>query len=99
MGRLTLTIAGRPYSVASRDGEEGKLRALAAMLERHATAAQRASGGSVERTLLYIALMLADELSERESAPGAGLPPAILERIAERLEAVASTLEEPATDA
>ncbi len=95
MAQVTLTIAGRPHLVACRDGEEAALRGLGAMLERHAATAQRASGGSSERTLLYIALMLADQLAEREADPMAGLPPALLERIAERLEAVAATLEEP----
>ncbi|WP_230769141.1 cell division protein ZapA [Sphingomonas sp. Leaf4] len=98
MAQVTLTVAGRPHLVACRDGEESSLRALGAMLERHAATAQRASGGSSERTLLYIALMLADQLSEREANPAAGLPPAVLERIAERLEAVAAALEEPAED-
>lgn len=95
MGQITLNVAGRAYQVGCRDGEEPKLRALGAMLERHAAAAQRASGASPERTLLYIALMVADELAEREADPAAGLSAAVLARIAERLEAVATTLEEP----
>ncbi len=99
MGQISLNVAGRAHQVGCRDGEEPKLRALGAMLERHAPAAQRASGGSSERTLLYIALMLADQLAEREANPAAGLPPTVLERIAERLEAVASALEERPTDA
>ncbi|MGN5374304.1 cell division protein ZapA [Sphingomonas hankookensis] len=64
MGQITLSIAGRSHQVGCRDGEEPKLRALGAVLERHAAAAQRASGGSSERTLLYIALILADQLAE-----------------------------------
>ena len=98
MGQITLSIAGRNHQVGCRDGEEPKLRALGAMLERHAPAAQHASGGSPERTLLYIALILADQLSERE-APAADGTGELLDRIAERLEAVASALEEPAPDA
>ncbi len=99
MAQVTLTIAGRPHVVACKDGEEATLRGLGAMLERHAAAAQRASGGTSERTLLYIALMLADRLVEHEAHPAAGIDPAMLERIAERLEAVASALEEPPADA
>ncbi len=99
MGQITLRIAGRNHQVGCRDGEEPKLRALGAMLERHAPAAQHASGGSPERTLLYIALILADQLSEREAPAAADGTGELLDRIAERLEAVASALEEPAQDA
>ncbi len=99
MGQITLTIAGRNHQVGCRDGEEPKLRALGAMLERHAPAAQHASGGSPERTLLYIALILADQLSEREAPAAADGTAELLDRVAERLEAVATALEEPAPDA
>lgn len=98
MGQIALSVAGREYQVGCRDGEEPKLRALGAMLERHAVAAQRAAGGSAERTLLYIALMVADELAEREENPAAGLSAAVLTQIAERLETVAATLEEVPQD-
>lgn len=99
MGQITLNIAGRSHQVGCRDGEEPKLRALGAMLERHAPAVQHAAAGSSERTLLYIALILADQLAEREAGPQPGLTSAVLEQIAERLEAVASALEEPGPNA
>ena len=100
MGKVTLHIAGRDHSVACRPGEEAHLRGLAARLDTHAETALRASGGlSAERTLLYIALLLADELVEAERNPATGMPPAAMERIAERLEAVASVLEEDLPDA
>ena len=99
MGQITLTIAGRSHQVGCRDGEEPKLRALGAMLERHAPAAQQASGGSSERTLLYIALILADQLTDRQAPESGGGNAELLARIAERLEAVASALEEPVPDA
>ena len=94
MGHITLTIAGRSHQVGCRDGEEPKLRALGAMLERHAPAVQHAAGGSSERTLLYIALILADQLAEREAGPAPDGTSETLERIADRLEAVASALEQ-----
>jgi len=94
MGQIALNVAGREYQVGCRDGEEPKLRGLAAMLGRHAAAAQRAAGGSAERTLLYIALMVADELADREAGPTGGLSTAVLAQIAERLETVAAALEE-----
>ncbi|PZO80751.1 MAG: cell division protein ZapA [Sphingomonas hengshuiensis] len=99
MGQITLSIAGRSHQVGCRDGEEPKLRALGAVLERHAAAAQRASGGSSERTLLYIALILADQLAEETVDAPPDPSPGVLERIAERLEAVASALEAGGTDA
>ncbi|MDJ0277039.1 cell division protein ZapA [Sphingomonas sp. 2R-10] len=99
MGQITLNIAGRSHQVGCRDGEEPKLRALGALLERHAAAAQRASGGSSERTLLYIALILADQLSEGTADTPADPSAAVLERIAGRLEAIASALEVRGPDA
>jgi len=99
MGQITLTIAGRSHQVGCRDGEEPKLRALGAMLERHAPAVQHAAGGSSERTLLYIALILADQLAEREAAPPSDITSDILERVADRLEALASTLEQTVPNA
>ncbi|UUL83283.1 cell division protein ZapA [Sphingomonas qomolangmaensis] len=95
MAEVTLTIAGRDHKIACRDGEEAQLRALAGKLEAHGAAALRASGGlSGERTMLFIALMLADQLAEQEVAPPSGIPPMLLDRIADRLEAVASALED-----
>lgn len=99
MGQITLTIAGRNHKVGCRDGEEPKLRALGAMLDRHAPAVQHAAGGSSERILLYIALILADQLTDRHLPESAGGNAELLERVAERLEAVASALEEPVPDA
>jgi cell division protein ZapA len=97
---ITLTVAGRHYSIAARDGEELHLRHLEALLDRHAETAQRASGGlNSERTLVYLALILADLLDEAERNPPSGVSPILLDRIADRLEAVAAALEEDAQDA
>ncbi|WNO54992.1 cell division protein ZapA [Stakelama saccharophila] len=95
MGEVTFTVAGRPHTVACRDGEEPQLRELAAMLDAHSESATRASGGlSAERTMMFIALMLADEVAEARRNPPAGIPDEMLDRIADRLEAVAATLED-----
>ncbi|MEI9849953.1 MAG: cell division protein ZapA [Sphingomonas sp.] len=97
MADVTLTIAGRDYSVTCRDGEEPHLRRLGALLQGHAVTAQRASGGiSGERTMLYIALILADLLDEAERNPPQGVSPVLLDNLADRLEAVAAALEEDA---
>jgi cell division protein ZapA len=100
MAEITLTVAGRSYTVAARDGDEQHLRHLEAILEKHAPAAQRASGGlNAERTLVYLSLILADMLDEIQRHPPQGVSPVLLERIADRLEAVAAALEEDAAEA
>lgn len=97
MAEVTLTVAGRSYTVACRDGEEPHLQRLEQMMARHAETANRASGGlSGERTLLFLALILADLLDEAERNPPAGVSPVLLDNIADRLEAVAAALEEDA---
>jgi cell division protein ZapA len=98
MGQVTLTIAGRTHSIACRDGEELHIERLGALLERHAETATRASGGlSGERTMLFLALILADQLDEAERNPPGGVSPILLENLADRLEAVAAALEDFAT--
>ena len=100
MADITLTIAGRNYSIAARDGEEAHLRTLEALIARHADTAHQASGGiNSERMLVYLALILADLLDEAERNPPSGVSPVLLDRVADRLEAVAAALEEDAQDA
>lgn len=106
MGTVSLRIGGRQHRIACRDGEEAHLERLGARLDAHAAAAEAASGGSTERAMLLIALMLADELHEAEAAPPPLPPtpepepePALpvaddrLDAIADRLEALANALE------
>lgn len=101
MPDVTLNIAGRNYSISAREGDEPHLRHLEAMLQHHAADALRASGGmNAERTLVYLALILADLLDEAETRPGSpSASAALLERIAERLEGVAAALEEDTAEA
>jgi cell division protein ZapA len=99
MADLSITIAGRQYAIAARDGDEPHLRQLEAMLQKHAADALRASGGlNAERTLVYLALILADLLDEARNHPPQGVSPVLIERIADRLEAVAAALEEDAAE-
>ena len=100
MAEITLSIAGRSYSIAAREGDEPHLRHLESMLQRHAADALRASGGlNQERTLVYLALILADLVDDTERNPPQGVSPVLLDRIADRLEAVAAALEEDAAEA
>lgn len=102
MAEVTLTIGERRHNVTCRDGEEAQLRRLGDMLDQRWAMANRASGGlNAERTMLLVALMLADSLDTAENRPSGdgGVSPAFLTRLAERLEGVADALEKPATDA
>ena len=97
MAEVQLIVGGRSHIVACRDGEEAELEALGRRLDRHADAAARAAGSSgSERMMLFIALMLADELAETErtrSGNADGNVAAVLQHIARRLESVATALE------
>ena len=101
MAEVDIHIASRAYPVACRDGEEARLRDVAALVDAKARAATGALGlMSESRTLLFASLMLADGLVDGPAvvAPPAPAPmdPIIaeaLERLAARIEAVAATLE------
>ena len=96
MADVTITVGGRPHLVACRDGEEARVRQLGAMLDERWPVAQRAAasmGG--ERAMLFVALMLADDLDEATMRPpeGAAVSEPALIQIAEQLESLADALE------
>ncbi len=94
MADVTLTIGDRRHIVTCRDGEEDQLRRLGTMLDSRWASAHRASGGlNAERTMLFVALLLADGLDEAERRPAEGAGGALLEQLADRLEAIAAALE------
>jgi cell division protein ZapA len=94
MADVTLIIGDRRHTVACRDGEESQLRRLGDMLDKHWATAARASGGlNGERTMLFVALMLADQLDEAAQQPPEGAGAALLDRVADRLESLAAALE------
>jgi cell division protein ZapA len=65
MGLVRLTVGGRPYEIACRDGGEPRLEMLAQMVDARLAEAVRAVGrGSEGRELLLTALLLADTLEE-----------------------------------
>lgn len=106
MATVDLQIGTRRYSVACRDGEEEHLRATAALVDGKAREAANALGTMSEaRQLLFASLLLADQLQEAQgSGPAQALPPQepqydpavadALERLAERMEMLAETLED-----
>lgn len=109
MAEVDIRIGGRKYELACRDGDEDRLRSLAAMVDAKATEAARGMGGLTEvRQLLFASLLLADELSEERARPPAAAPlptssggddeeaAAVVEWLAERVEALAARLEKAA---
>jgi cell division protein ZapA len=107
MAEVDLTIAGRAYRIACRDGEEDNLRAAAALVDGKSREALAGLGTLSEtRQLLFASLLLADQLIDKPGgAPAQSAPQAdpLLEqrvlRLAERLESLAQSLEEQGPNA
>ena len=104
MAEVELTIAGRAYRVACRNGEEENLRAAGALVDAKSREALSGLGTlSESRQLLFAALLLADQIVDgREVDLSTGLDPALVERaerLAERLESLADALEQDGRDA
>ena len=111
---LDLSIAGRTYQVACREGEEENLRAAARLVDGKSREALAGLGTLSEaRQFLFASLLLADQLIDdkpQAAAPTpppappaapAGPDPALVlraEKLADRLEALAMTLENEAAN-
>ena len=101
MAEVDVIIAGRPYRVACRDGEEENLRAAARLVDAKSREALSGLGTLSEaRQLLFAGLLLADQLIENKpaaaAATAAGPDPELAiraERLAGKLESLASSLE------
>ncbi len=99
VAEVDLTIAGRPYRVACRTGEEDNLRAAAALVDAKSREALSGLGTlSESRQFLFASLLLADELKEVRAGncPVPEPDPAIaeaLEGLAGRIELLAQSLE------
>ena len=98
MAEVELTIAGRAYRVACRNGEEDNLRSAAALVDAKSREALSGLGTlSESRQLLFAALLLADQLVDgKEIDLPTGPDPELVERstrIADRLESLADALE------
>ena len=97
MSNVTLNIGGKHYTVACAEGEEAHIEGLGRTIDSKLANMPSLSGQSDARTLLFAALLLADELTELRggAAPmedGADSAEA-LESLAERLEDLAERLE------
>jgi cell division protein ZapA len=99
MSNVTLTIGGRHYTVACDEGQEAHVERLGDLIDDKLQDLPNLTGQSEARTLLFAALLLADELHDaRAGAPPAAADPSPevaenLERLASRLEALAERLE------
>jgi len=107
MGQVNLDIAGRSFLVTCQDGEEAHLKKLAGLVSQKAGEAGDPAGLTESRMLLFTSLLLADELHGVKAGTPAPAPapepastPAIdektlaaMEKLADRVEAVADSLE------
>ena len=99
MSNLTIRIGGRDFTVACAPGEEAHIDTLGRMIDgRLSELGDEQRGMSETRTLLFAALLLADDLYELRgrTAQDAAPSPAVASRIdtlAQRLENIATQLE------
>ena len=97
MAEVTLTIGGRSYTVACRDGGEGHLLGLATRVDAKVAEATGAVGTASEvRQLLFAALLLADDVAEGNASPSSAADAAVagsLALLATRVESIADALE------
>jgi cell division protein ZapA len=95
MSNVTISIAGRRYTIACASGEEAHISTLGASIDAKLAELPNLNGQSEARLLLYAALLLADEAHEAAN-PVARIEAEVadtLERVAIRLETVAQQLE------
>jgi cell division protein ZapA len=104
---VDLTIAGRVYQVACREGEEDSLRQAARLVDGKSREALAGLGSLSEaRQFLFASLLLADQLIDKKPEAAAPPPPSppdpalILraESLADRLESLAMALENEDTN-
>ena len=95
---IDLTIGGRVYPVACREGEEESLKAAGRLVDAKTREAIAGLGTlSESRQFMFAALLLADQLIDKSPEAAVTPPDPLLasraEAIAERLEALAAALE------
>jgi cell division protein ZapA len=99
MSNITLSIGGRSYTVACAEGEERHVLGLGALIDSKLSSMGDMAGQSETRTLLFGALLLADELHEANGANRANPPspepvaPQFSPHMALQLDEMATTLE------
>ena len=103
MGQLTITVNGHHYTIGCGDGEEDRLRSLAAELSRRMDALVGEVGQVGDaRLLVMLNLLLLDETEESRGAMapdaagdgGEDRAATALESLAARVETLAARLED-----
>jgi len=105
---IDISIAGRTYQVACREGEEENLRAAGRLVDGKSREALAGLGTLSEaRQFLFAALLLADQIIEKRPEAAERPPPVApdpelarhAEALASRLESLADALEREASNA
>ena len=109
---IDISIAGRTYQVACREGEEENLRAAARLVDGKSREALAGLGTLSEaRQFLFASLLLADQLIDKAPGGAVAPPPAPpparpdpalvlrVESMADRLESLALVLENEGANA
>ena len=97
MSQVTLEVGGRSYTLACAEGEDAHILKLGRMIDEKVTGITGGKPAAESQSLLFAALMLADELHEAVGRPQRSADDEladVLERCAERLESCATMLEQ-----
>lgn len=98
MSNVTLTIGGRSYPITCADGEEEHVMSLGRQIDERLQHMGAGNGQSEARTLLFAALLLADENHElRNRGAGGETDGDLAQQIAPMLDQLAARLESCAT--
>jgi cell division protein ZapA len=97
MSNVTLTVGSRSYTVACAEGEEAHITRLGAVIDSKLASMGDMAGQSEGRSLLFAALLLADELHEAKRQPAPATSAAPDPTLATRLSQIADSLENIAT--
>lgn len=106
MARVEITLNNRAYPIACEDGQEGRVREVAAFLEERVREIQGSVRSVTDMHLLVmVSLMLGDELLDLRDEKQVPAPtpapledPALaarLQNLADRIEAIAARVESP----
>lgn len=93
MSNVSLMIGGRSYTVACAEGEENHVLGLGRMIDNKLAEMGDTSGQAEARSLLFAALLLADEVHEATNRQPVPSTPSVDQQISGRLNSLAARLE------